>query len=74
MPSVMKAAQFQPNFTMVDSDDRDQYDQNNWSFVDLGDERSIGIKTDGLEDALTACEMLVSFARELGLLMLIDQG
>lgn len=26
----------------------------------------MGIRTEGLEDKLTACEMLVSFARELG--------
>lgn len=32
----------------------------------MGDQRSIGVKTAGLEDKLTACEMLVSFARDLG--------
>ena len=68
MPSVMKTASYTPAFTMVDADDREQYEQNNWSFVDLGDERAIGIKTEGLEDTLTANEMLVSFARELGTL------
>lgn len=42
------------------------YDSSNWDFISLGDQKQLGIKTDGLEDKLTACEMLVSFARELG--------
>ncbi|KAI6211224.1 Importin-5 [Aphelenchoides besseyi] len=66
MPSVMKAAEFQPGINIVDEEEVAQYDEQSWSFISMGDQRSIGIKTDGLEDKLTACEMLVAFARELG--------
>ncbi|KAI6241840.1 Importin-5 [Aphelenchoides fujianensis] len=66
MPAVMKAAEFQPGINIVDEEDVGNYDDASWSFISMGDQRSIGIKTDGLEDKLTACEMLVAFARELG--------
>lgn len=32
-----------------------------WEFVNLGDQQSFGIKTAGLEEKATACQMLVSF-------------
>ncbi|KAI6241894.1 Importin-5 [Aphelenchoides fujianensis] len=66
MPAVMKAAEFQPGINIVNEEDVGNYDDASWSFISMGDQRSIGIKTDGLEDKLTACEMLVAFARELG--------
>lgn len=31
-----------------------------WEFVNLGDQQSFGIKTAGLEEKATACQMLVS--------------
>lgn len=31
-----------------------------WEFVNLGDQQSFGIKTAGLEEKSTACQMLVS--------------
>lgn len=31
-----------------------------WEFVNLGDQQSFGIKTAGLEEKGTACQMLVS--------------
>jgi len=66
MPNVMKAAEFTPNINVVDDDEVNDYDSSNWDFISIGDQRSLGIRTEGLEDKLTACEMLVSFAQELG--------
>lgn len=34
-----------------------------WEFVNLGDQQSFGIKTAGLEEKATACQMLVSGQR-----------
>ena len=36
-----------------------------WQFVTLGDQQNFGIRTAGLEDKATACQMLVCYAREL---------
>lgn len=36
-----------------------------WEFVNLGDQQSFGIKTAGLEEKATACQMLVSRAEKL---------
>lgn len=33
-----------------------------WEFVNLGDQQSFGIKTAGLEEKATACQMLVRLA------------
>lgn len=35
-------------------------DDDGWEFVNLGDQQSFGIKTAGLEEKATACQMLVS--------------
>lgn len=35
-------------------------DDDGWEFVNLGDQQSFGIKTAGLEEKSTACQMLVS--------------
>ncbi|XP_077862857.1 importin-5-like, partial [Saccoglossus kowalevskii] len=40
-------------------------EEDGWQFVNLGDQQSFGIKTSGLEDKSTACQMLVCYAREL---------
>lgn len=36
-----------------------------WQFVTLGEQQSFGIRTAGLEEKSTACQMLVCYAREL---------
>ena len=36
-----------------------------FQFVSLGEQQNFGIKTAGLEDKATACQMLVCYAREL---------
>ncbi|XP_076311257.1 importin-5-like isoform X2 [Tachypleus tridentatus] len=36
-----------------------------WQFVNLGEQQNFGIRTVGLEEKATACQMLVCYAREL---------
>lgn len=40
-------------------------DDPNWQFVTLGEQQSFGIRTAGLEEKATACQMLVCYAKEL---------
>lgn len=42
----------------VDGDD-------DWQFVSIGEQQNFGIRTAGLEEKATACQMLVCYAREL---------
>uniref|UniRef100_A0A914ZIN3 Importin N-terminal domain-containing protein n=9 Tax=Parascaris univalens TaxID=6257 RepID=A0A914ZIN3_PARUN len=66
MPSVMQAASFKPDVTLMDDDEAaEQQEDPDWNFVPLGDQKLFGIKTSGLQDKATACEMLVCYAREL---------
>ncbi|CAH3175486.1 unnamed protein product [Porites lobata] len=68
MPSVMKAASIKPEVAVIDADDpkSGQYSEDEgWQFITLGDQQKFGIKTAGLEDKSTACQMLVCYAREL---------
>jgi hypothetical protein len=64
MPAVMAAADLKPDVAVVDDDEADDNDEE-WNYISLGEDRSLGIKTAGLEDKVTACEMLVCYAREL---------
>jgi len=68
MPPVLKAAQIKPEVALLDLDDPTSADVNEdegWEFVNLGEQQKFGIKTAGLEDKSTACQMLVHYAREL---------
>ncbi|XP_057301681.1 importin-5-like isoform X2 [Hydractinia symbiolongicarpus] len=68
MPPVLKAAQIKPEVALLDVDDpqnNDVDEDEGWEFVNLGDQQKFGIKTAGLEDKSTACQMLVHYAREL---------
>lgn len=67
MPAVMKVAAFKPEVAIVECDDADhlQGGEDDWQFVNLGDQQSFGIKTAGLEDKAAACQMMVTYAREL---------
>lgn len=58
---------FVTNFNMIFSalseiaqDMENMSDDDGWEFVNLGDQQSFGIKTAGLEEKSTACQMLVS--------------
>jgi len=59
-------AAFKPEVAVVECEDADhlQGGEDDWQFVNLGDQ-SFGIKTAGLEDKAAACQMLVTYAREL---------
>ncbi|XP_013418000.1 importin-5-like isoform X1 [Lingula anatina] len=66
MGPVLKAASIKPEVALVDSQDMQSMEgDNDWQFVTLGDQQSFGIKTAGLEEKATACQMLVCYAREL---------
>lgn len=47
-------------------------DDDGWEFVNLGDQQSFGIKTAGLEEKATACQMLVSNRTVLVFYILLD--
>jgi len=68
MPPVIKAAQIKPEVALLDMDDPQNTgldEEDGWEFVTLGEQQKFGIKTAGLEDKSTACQMLVHYAREL---------
>ncbi|VDN92315.1 unnamed protein product [Brugia pahangi] len=66
MPPVLRAASIKPDVTLMNDEDiANQEEDPDWNFVPLGDQKMFGIKTAGLEDKATACEMLVCYAREL---------
>ncbi|XP_054167473.1 importin-5-like [Oppia nitens] len=66
MPSVLKAASIRIEVALLDQDDMKIVEEDNdWQCVNLGDQQTFGIKTAGLEEKATACQMLVCYAREL---------
>ncbi|VDO98727.1 unnamed protein product [Soboliphyme baturini] len=67
MPTVMNTAALKPEMTLVEEEDAEglQEEDNEWQFLNIGDKQSFGIRTAGLEDKATACQMLVCYAREL---------
>lgn len=66
MSPLLKAASIKPEVTMLDTQDVEAVDEEDgWEFIKLGDQQSFGIKTAGLEEKATACQMLVCYAREL---------
>jgi hypothetical protein len=66
MGPVLKAAALKPEVALLDSDDmKVMENDSDWQFVTLGDQQSFGIRTSGLEEKATACQMLVCYAREL---------
>ena len=67
MGPIMKTASLKPEVALLDNDELNGVDNDaeDWQFVSLGDQQNFGIKTSGLEDKATACQMLVCYAREL---------
>lgn len=67
MGPIMKTASLKPEVALLDNDELNGVDNDteDWQFVSLGDQQNFGIKTAGLEDKATACQMLVCYAREL---------
>ena len=50
---------------LIAQDMENMSDDDGWEFVNLGDQQSFGIKTAGLEEKSTACQMLVIMFSEL---------
>lgn len=66
MGPVLQTAAMKPEVALLDNEDMEDVEQDvDWQFVSLGEQQNFGIKTSGLEDKATACEMLVCYAREL---------
>lgn len=51
---------FNTPICLVAQDMENISEDDGWEFVNLGDQQSFGIKTAGLEEKATACQMLVS--------------
>ncbi|KAJ8787277.1 hypothetical protein J1605_005863 [Eschrichtius robustus] len=59
MGPLMKTASIKPEVALLDTQDMENMsDDDGWEFVNLGDQQSFGIKTAGLEEKSTACQML----------------
>merc|ERR1719356_1815223 len=67
MGTVMKTASMKPEVALLDNEELTgvEEDTEDWQFVQLGEQQNFGIKTAGLEEKATACQMLVCYAREL---------
>ncbi|XP_068612345.1 LOW QUALITY PROTEIN: importin-5 [Brachionichthys hirsutus] len=66
MGPLMKTASIKPEVALLDTQDMETVSEDDgWEFVNLGDQQSFGIKTAGLEEKATACQMLVCYAKEL---------
>ncbi|XP_050354155.1 importin-5 [Nymphalis io] len=66
MEPVMRTAAMKPEVALLDNDDLEIIEGDlDWHFVTLGEQQNFGIKTAGLEDKASACDMLVCYAREL---------
>uniref|UniRef100_A0A672IFL1 Karyopherin (importin) beta 3 n=1 Tax=Salarias fasciatus TaxID=181472 RepID=A0A672IFL1_SALFA len=66
MGPLLKTASIKPEVALLDTQDMENISEDDgWEFVNLGDQQSFGIKTAGLEEKATACQMLVCYAKEL---------
>lgn len=66
MGPVLRTAAMKPEVALLDNEDMEGIESDlDWQFVSLGEQQNFGIKTAGLEDKASACEMLVCYAREL---------
>ncbi|GMR32385.1 hypothetical protein PMAYCL1PPCAC_02580 [Pristionchus mayeri] len=66
MPPIIRAAQYSPDVAVLYDDELPGEEDPNWSFHPVGEKKNFGIRTSGLEEKATACEMIVCYARELG--------
>ncbi|KAB7495837.1 WASH complex subunit strumpellin [Armadillidium nasatum] len=66
MGPVLKTASLKPEVALLDNEDMNAVDgDEDWQFVSIGEQQNFGIRTAGLEEKATACQMLVCYAREL---------
>lgn len=63
MPPLLRSAEIQPEVQVADSDELDELE--GMETVSIGD-KTIGIRTSGLEEKATACNMMACFLAELG--------
>ncbi|VDM53893.1 unnamed protein product [Angiostrongylus costaricensis] len=64
MGHVLQSAAYKPEVAVVEED---QYDKGDpaWSYHSVGDNKSFGIRTAGLDEKSDSCAMLVCYARDL---------
>jgi len=66
MGPVMRTATMKPEVAMLDNDEVEDIEGDvDWSFINLGEQQNFAIRTAGMDDKASACEMLVCYAREL---------
>ncbi|KAM7363450.1 karyopherin beta 3 [Cochliomyia hominivorax] len=66
MGPVMRTAAMKPEVALLDNDEVEDIERDvDWSFINLGEQQNFAIRTAGMEDKASACEMLVCYAREL---------
>lgn len=66
MGPVLRTASMKPEVALLDNEDMEGVEGDvDWQFVSLGEQQNFGVRTAGLEDKASACEMLVCYAREL---------
>jgi HEAT repeat protein len=63
MPPLLRSAEIQPDVVVADAEDNEE-DLEGMETVQIGD-KTIGIKTSGLEEKATACNMIACFLAEL---------
>ncbi|KHJ95673.1 HEAT repeat protein [Oesophagostomum dentatum] len=64
MGTVLQTASYKPEVAVVDEEDA-QTDDPAWSYHSVGDNKSFGIRTAGLDEKADSCAMLVCYARDL---------
>lgn len=66
MGPVMRTAAMKPEVAFLDNEEVEDIEGDvDWSFINLGEQQNFAIRTAGMEDKASACEMLVCYAREL---------
>ncbi len=66
MGPVMRTAAMKPEVAFLDNDEVEDIEGDvDWSFINLGEQQNFAIRTAGMEDKASACDMLVCYAREL---------
>ncbi|XP_037940844.1 importin-5 [Teleopsis dalmanni] len=66
MGPVMRTAAMKPEVALLDNEEVEDIEGDvDWSFINLGEQQNFAIRTAGMEDKASACDMLVCYAREL---------
>lgn len=66
MGPVLRTASLKPEVALLDNEEIEDIEGDvDWSFINLGEQQNFAIRTAGMEDKASACEMLVCYAREL---------